>query len=60
MTNHSEEELEKALSNAKASMELSGFKITEEITHLVRTRLNREITEEEFLKVALEKAKAKE
>jgi hypothetical protein len=59
MTRHPEEAIEKALRNAKASMEISGFKIPEEITKLVRSKLNGEISEEEFLKEALERAKGK-
>ncbi|MGD6831333.1 antitoxin VbhA family protein [Sutcliffiella halmapala] len=57
MSQHNEESYEKAMRNAKASMELSGFTITEEHMDLVRAKLKGEITEEEFLKIALEKAK---
>ena len=59
MTNQKEESLEKVLTNAKASMELSGFTITDEHVELVRSKLNGEITEEEFLKAVLERVKDK-
>ena len=59
MTNQKEESLEKALTNAKASMELSGFTITDELVELVRSKLKGEITEEEFLKAVLERVKDK-
>ncbi|MBM7621194.1 hypothetical protein JOC95_003067 [Bacillus tianshenii] len=59
MSQLNEESYEKAMLNAKASMELSGFSITEEHLELVRAKLKGEITEEEFLKIALEKAKEK-
>ncbi|MCD8511820.1 MAG: antitoxin VbhA family protein [Bacillus sp. (in: Bacteria)] len=39
---------EKAMRNAKASMELSGFHITEKHEELVGKVLNGEITEEQF------------
>lgn len=59
MSNQYEESYQKALRNAKASMEVSGFTITEEHMEMVRAKLKGEITEEEFLKLALEKAKKK-
>ncbi|WP_417899894.1 hypothetical protein ABN702_06335 [Bacillus haimaensis] len=59
MSKQNEESYEKALRNAKASMEVSVFTITEEHMELVRDKLKGEITEEEFLKMALEKAKKK-
>ena len=37
MTNQKKESLEKAITNAKASMELSGFTITDEHVELVRS-----------------------
>ena len=57
--NSNEKNLERALRNAKASMELSGFNITEEQEKLVRARLEGKISEEQFLKIAQEKAKEK-
>ena len=51
--------LERALKNVKASMELSGFNISEEQENLVRARLEGKISEEQFLKYALDKAKEK-
>lgn len=57
MTNPGEESVEKAIRNARASMELSGFKITEKQENLIRSKLNGEISEEEFLRIALEMAK---
>ncbi len=57
MTKSNEEPIEKALRNAKASLEISGFNVTEKHEKLVRSRLNGEISEEEFLKKALELAK---
>jgi hypothetical protein len=59
MSQPNEESHENTLRNAKASMELSGFTITEEHMGLVRAKQKGEITEEEFLKLALEKAKKK-
>lgn len=59
MSNQNEESYEKTLRNAKASMGVSGFTITEEHMELVRAKLKGEITEEEFLKLALEKVKKK-
>ncbi|MFE7064303.1 antitoxin VbhA family protein [Sutcliffiella sp. NPDC057660] len=57
MSQHNEESYEKAIHNAKASMELSGFTITQEHMELVRAKLKGEITEEKFLKKVLEQAK---
>ena len=59
MKNTNENSLERALKNAKASMELSGFNISEEQENLVRARLEGKISEEQFLKYALDKAKEK-
>ena len=42
----------KAMKNAKASLELSGFKVGEEHTELVRKDLAGELTNEEFLEEA--------
>lgn len=57
MTKSNEEPIEKALRNAKASLEISGFNVTAKHEKLVQSRLNGEISEEEFLKKALELAK---
>lgn len=57
MTKSNEDPLEKALRNAKASLEISGFNVKEKHEKLVRLRINGEISEEEFLKKALELAK---
>ncbi len=57
MTKSKKEPIEKALRNAKASLEISGFNVTEKHEKLVRSRLNGEMSEEEFLKKALELAK---
>ncbi len=59
MTKNNEESFEKALRNAKASIEISGFNVTDEQIELVRSKLKGEISEEEFLKIALERAKEK-
>jgi hypothetical protein len=52
--NHKDLELKKAMANAKASIEIEGLKITKESEKLVYERLIGNITEEEFLKRALE------
>lgn len=39
---------EQAMMQAKASIELEGFKIKPEYTALVKALLNKELTEEEF------------
>lgn len=57
MTKPNEEPMERAFRNAKASLEISGFNVTEKHEKLVRSRLNGEMSEEEFLKKALELAK---
>jgi hypothetical protein len=57
MIKSNEEPLEKALRNAKASLEISGLNVTAKHEKLVQSRLNGEISEEEFLKKALELAK---
>ncbi|MBT2692695.1 hypothetical protein [Bacillus sp. ISL-55] len=41
--------IEKAMRSAKASLELSGFKVEEKHTELVRKVLEKDITNEEFL-----------
>jgi hypothetical protein len=53
------ESIEKAMRNAKASMELSGFKVKAEHTELVRKALEKEITNEEFLQEAKRLAEQK-
>jgi len=42
--------LEKAMKQAKASVELEGFTVTDEHTALVKAVLTKAITEEEFRK----------
>lgn len=44
------EELEGKLQNAKASMEVEGFQLSEQELEMVRKRFTGEITEEEYLK----------
>lgn len=44
--------IEQAMRNAKASLELSGFKVEEYHTELIRKVLAGELTNEEFLKEA--------
>lgn len=53
------DKLEKAMAQAKANMELSGFVITDEHDKLIRSRLKNEITEEQFQKKAIELSKKK-
>lgn len=53
MRNPGEESVEKAIRNASASMELYRFKIIEKQENLIRSKLNGEISEEEFLRIAL-------
>ena len=54
------DELQKAMRNAKASLELSGFKVQERHTELVRKALAKEITNEEFLIEAKRMAQQKD
>lgn len=51
--------MEKAMKNAKASLELSGFNVEEYHTELVRKVLTGEMTNEEFLIEAKRLAQAK-
>lgn len=51
--------IEKAMKNAKASLELTGFKVEEYHTELVRKILTGEMTNEEFLKEAKRLAQEK-
>ncbi|MEW8969993.1 MAG: hypothetical protein AB2411_05165 [Mesobacillus sp.] len=51
--------IEKAMKNAKAALEISGFKVTEEHNDLVRKVLMKEMTNEEFLKEAKRLAEKK-
>lgn len=53
---YSDEQLEKALRNAKASAEVEGFVFTGEEDALVLAALKGEITHEEFLQIAKERA----
>lgn len=48
------------MKEAKHSLEVEGFSITEEHTKLVAKRLNNEITEEEFLKEVRKRVNQKE
>ncbi|MGX6443527.1 antitoxin VbhA family protein [Neobacillus sp. K501] len=59
MTKPNEETIEKALRNTQASMELSGFTITEEHREIVRLKLTGEISEEEFFKLVLKRVTGK-
>ena len=52
--------IEKAIANAKASLELSGFELKKNQEALVRRKLEGKITEEEFLKLALLMVKGEE
>ena len=56
---NNEKEIEKAMKSAKASMEVEGYLITEEQSELVRRVLSGEITEKEYERQALERAKGK-
>lgn len=51
--------LEEAIQEAKASMELEGFTISEVDIEFVKKRASGEISMEEFLKLAREDAKRK-
>lgn len=53
------ESIEKAMRSAKASLELSGFKIEDKHTELVRKALTKEMTNDEFLKEAKRLAEQK-
>jgi hypothetical protein len=44
--------------NARASLEIDGFYLSEEKIQLVRDRLTGKITEKQFLQMALEMAKS--
>ncbi|GGD09214.1 antitoxin VbhA family protein [Pontibacillus salipaludis] len=46
--------IEKAMKNAKASIELEGYDLTEEHEQLVRKSLLGEISHEQFVEMALE------
>lgn len=43
-----EEKVEKALRSSKASIEIEGFEITDDIEALVKKKMNGEITEKEY------------
>lgn len=51
--------IEQAMKNAKASLELSGFKVEDYHTELVRKVLTGEVSNEEFLEEAKRLAQAK-
>jgi hypothetical protein len=55
--NDKDREIKKAMANAKASIEIEGLKITKKSEDLVYERLIGNISEEEFLKRALEIAR---
>jgi hypothetical protein len=55
--NDKNREIKKAMANAKASIEIEGLKITKRSEDLVYERLIGNISEEEFLKRALEIAR---
>ncbi|PLT29447.1 antitoxin VbhA family protein [Peribacillus deserti] len=46
--------LKAAMSSAKASVEIEGFRISSEMDELVRKRLSEQISEEEFEKAIME------
>lgn len=52
----SDEQLEKAMDEVKASFAVEGIIITEEEDALVRALMKGEITREEFLRIAKERA----
>lgn len=49
--------VEEGVKYAKSSLEVEGFTVKEEHEELVKKRLNKEITEEEFIKQAEEKSR---
>lgn len=53
----SEEELKSAGKSAKASLEFEGFHVTPEDDELVSKRLRKEISHEEFVRLAKEQAR---
>ncbi|MED1854119.1 hypothetical protein HN020_16025 [Brevibacillus borstelensis] len=53
---NSDDQLEKALREVKASFAVEGIAITEEEEALVRAALKGEMTHEEFLRIAKERA----
>jgi hypothetical protein len=54
-----DDSLEKAMKQAKFSLEIEGFKIEEYHTNLVRKVLEKEISEEEFMEEVLRMATEK-
>ncbi|MBM6618753.1 hypothetical protein [Bacillus suaedaesalsae] len=54
MKKQSEGSIKKAMRNAKASLEISGYSITNEHEALIKSKLKGEISEEEFLRCAFE------
>ena len=48
--------VERAIANAKASVEMEGFSISEETVALCKQLLEHKITHEEFLRMAFAKA----
>lgn len=53
---HFDDQLEKALIQAKASIAVEGLNLTDEEEALVRVALKGELTHEEFLQLAKEQA----
>ncbi|QQE76755.1 antitoxin VbhA family protein (plasmid) [Brevibacillus composti] len=53
---YSDEQLENSLRNAKASLAVEGMIVTDEDEKLIRAALKAEITHEEFLRIAMERA----
>ncbi|WP_182102774.1 hypothetical protein [Niallia taxi] len=54
------EKIEQAIKNSKASIEIEGYKVKPEYDDLVRKKLYGEISEEEFLRLALKLARGEE
>lgn len=56
MKKRTDAQIEESMKRAKASLEIEGLIVTDEHTALVRKRLKGEITQEEFLRLAKERA----
>lgn len=59
ISHHSNNRIDRAIANAKASVEMEGLQITEDMEKLVRRKLTGEISEREFLDLAKNHAKSK-
>lgn len=55
--NDSELKIKQAMKNAKSSLKIEGLHTSSEIEELVRQRLNKEITQDQFLKKLLKMTK---